>query len=120
MGAGVLFMLGVGTRESDIDALLTALERFDQIFRAPDSTRIRIASSKNASYQPLPPIEQILAPRKASLSPSRLVSRKDSENHIAAETIAPCPPGIPLCVPGQKLSKEVIKHIKKQEIRIVS
>jgi arginine/lysine/ornithine decarboxylase len=117
LGTGVLFMLGVGTNQTDIDLLLDALRRFGQssaMERAVDHLPNLDSAGEPTS------IEQVMTPRAAVFAPSHLVARDQAENLIAAECIAPCPPGIPLSVPGQRLTKEVLKQIEKEQIRIVS
>ncbi len=45
----------------------------------------------------------------------------DCENKVCAEAIIPYPPGIPLALPGEVLSKQIIqelKAIKKRKIEV--
>lgn len=41
------------------------------------------------------------------------VELERAEGRIAADSIVPYPPGIPLVCPGERISKEVIEHIKE-------
>jgi arginine decarboxylase len=129
LGDGVLLMLGVGTIEDDIEVLLDALQNFD----AQNDSNNRLASSHNGDgfvfnggsdcrkkYNFPIPIDQVLSPRIASMAPSHQISIADAENLIASECIAPCPPGIPICVPGQRLTKEVLNQIGKDHVRTVA
>ena len=124
LGNGVLFMLGVGTTAHDISLLVDALGGFHNYCALSagndldDSACTTVAASDSSTILPL--IEQAMSPRAAALAPSHLVPRAEAENRIASECIAPCPPGVPLCVPGQKLTKEVLRQIAKERIRIVS
>jgi hypothetical protein len=77
-------------------------------------------SDSGKKYNFPTPIDQVLSPRIASMAPSHQVSIADAENLIASECIAPCPPGIPICVPGQRLTKEVLNQIRKDHVRIVA
>jgi arginine/lysine/ornithine decarboxylase len=119
LGAGVLLMLGVGTSESDVALLIEALNDFERINRFDTAAS---ESSRSEFAQP-PSIEQVMVPRTASMALSEQVAIADAENVVASECIAPCPPGIPLCVPGQRLTKEVLnqitKHRTKDHVRIV-
>jgi len=36
----------------------------------------------------------------------------ESEGQICAETIAPYPPGIPVLLPGERITAEVIEYLK--------
>jgi len=54
---------------------------------------------------------QVLTPAEAWLLPRRELPLEKAEGHIAAELIAPCPPGLALTVPGEVLTEEVVKAI---------
>lgn len=48
--------------------------------------------------------------RRAALeSEKRCSSVKDAEGEIAAETVSSCPPGIPVVIPGEEITKSIIK-----------
>ena len=42
--------------------------------------------------------------RDAFFSPSRSVPFEDSLGHIAAETVCPYPPGVPVLMPGERIT----------------
>ena len=120
VGKGVLLMLGVGTSDEDIDIAVAALRNFDNQCRANERLNRQTAGEDCALIEHPARIEQMINPRVAATAPSHSVPTSQAENQIAAECIAPCPPGIPVCVPGQKLTKEVLKQITKDRVRIVS
>lgn len=111
LGRGVLFLLGIGSQEEDVQHLLQALEALDK-------------EPVNAVFQEPPsfhyPVEQVISPREAFLLPSQVVPTREAVGKIAAECLAPCPPGIPICVPGQKVHPEVMNLANVKEIRVVS
>jgi arginine decarboxylase len=137
LGAGVLLMLGVGTNEDDITFLLEALNDFktqtileavndfkalNDFEAANQFERLNKADAQASSVSILaqpPSVDQVMTPRTASMALSEQVAIADAENLIASECIAPCPPGIPICVPGQRLTKEVLNQIPKDHVRIV-
>jgi arginine decarboxylase len=123
LGAGVLLLLGVGTSEADIALLIEALNDFSSLnlldMRISDATISAIATSAEIDLAQPPSIDQVMDPRTASMALSEQVAIADAENFIAAECIAPCPPGIPTCVPGQRLTKEVLNQIAKDHVRVV-
>lgn len=120
LGTGVLLMLGVGTSDEDIDIAIAGLQTFDNQYRASARLNHQVTNEELAHAEHPARIEQMINPRVAATAPSHLVPISQAENLIAAECIAPCPPGIPVCVPGQKLTKEVLKQITKDRVRIVS
>lgn len=66
---------------------------------------------------------QIVRPRSAFHAPGKIVSLKEVENCISKESIMIYPPGIPLIVPGEVFTKELIMRIeeyKKLGVTILS
>lgn len=58
---------------------------------------------------PLP--EQVLTPREAFFSPSELVPLKDAAGRVAAQVLAPYPPGIPVLCPGEVITPEAVGYL---------
>jgi len=56
--------------------------------------------------------EVALTPREAWLAPHRELSLGEATGKIAAELVAPCPPGLALTVPGEVLTPEVIARLR--------
>lgn len=54
-----------------------------------------------------------MKPRDALFSESRFVKLSDALNMICAETISPCPPGIPVVMPGEVISQEVVSILEQ-------
>lgn len=57
----------------------------------------------------LPPL--IMSPRQAFYSEKKAVSFEDAVGEIAAEAVMIYPPGIPLCIPGERITSETIAEI---------
>lgn len=63
---------------------------------------------------PPPPVpEQVLLPRQALFAPREVIRLADSEGRIAAEQIAPYPPGVPVVAPGERLTKKHLVYLQK-------
>ena len=58
---------------------------------------------------PVPP--QRLTPREAAMAEYRSVWLQEAQGLIAGEAITPYPPGIPLVLPGEELTAEVLAWI---------
>ena len=58
----------------------------------------------------LPPTR--MSPREAFFSPHETVSVKDAIGRISTEIIAPYPPGIPVLVPGEEITKRTIEELR--------
>ncbi len=53
-----------------------------------------------------------MTPRDAFYSDSELVSVNDSAGHVSTEIVTVYPPGIPLLVPGEEISREAIDYLQ--------
>jgi arginine/lysine/ornithine decarboxylase len=70
-----------------------------------------------------PPLPQlILNPRQATFRSARRVPLIEARDEVCAEQIIPYPPGIPLLMPGEVISAEMINYVqylRRQRIKIV-
>ncbi len=118
LGQGLLFFLGIGSQQKDIDLLLTALDEY--CLTNNDSPIKAVAYNGNANLTKKPhPIEQIISPREAFFMPSHVVSPATAIGEIAADVYAPCPPGWPALVPGQKITEELLSFKNIKSVRII-
>lgn len=102
LGTGCLLMFGVGSVAEHVDFLISALETF----------KIKKEDQEQAAMSaPMIP-EQIFSPRDVLLMPLEVVPAKASAGRVAAECIAPCPPGFPLCVPGARIDSSFISNLE--------
>jgi arginine decarboxylase len=56
--------------------------------------------------------EQVMTPRDAFYGPAEMVSLEESPGRLAAEFVTPYPPGIPLFVPGERITAEIADYLK--------
>ena len=69
------------------------------------------STSPTLSLPPIPPT--VLTPRAALNSRAEAVSIADATNRTCAEYVIPYPPGIPLVVPGESLTTEVLEALQQ-------
>jgi arginine decarboxylase len=112
LGRGVLFLMGIGTITEDVADLAKVLVDFHT--HNPDT-----GNSAEQGVWHFTEIEQVLSPRQAFMSPSHVVPVHEAIGRIAAECVAPCPPGIPVCVPGQRIHPEVMNLTSVKNLRVV-
>lgn len=60
----------------------------------------------------LQPNAQAMPLRQATLAPWEQVCPEDAVGRIAASTVAPCPPGIPLVIPGERIGLDMADCLK--------
>ena len=56
--------------------------------------------------------EVVTAPREAFLGESESVAVDDSVGRVSAEAIAGYPPGIPVLLPGERITDDVIEYLR--------
>lgn len=99
----ILALIGPGTVRKDIDNLIEALNKLSELHYSQKKKRI---PKYNYSFPTL-----AINPRDAFDSPYKTIKLKDSIGEISAETIMIYPPGIPLVIPGERITKDVIRLI---------
>jgi lysine decarboxylase len=57
-------------------------------------------------------LETVELPRDAFFGPVEVVRTQDAVGRIGAEQVTPYPPGIPVIVPGERISAEVIDYLR--------
>lgn len=72
---------------------------------------VREALPVPPALPPLPPVKTGL--RAALFAPAETVSLESASGRIAAGTACPCPPGIPVVMPGEEVTKDVIDFLRK-------
>ena len=111
-----LLLFTVGSKEKDITILCNALRKISDKYYDPNVT---YENHRYMSHFP----ELVLTPREAYQAPLKVVKLQNALNKIAKETIMIYPPGIPLIVPGERFTQEVIDELayyRKIKANIVS
>lgn len=118
LGAGVLILLGLKSTPADIDLLIAAASSIEADYRLSGRGTGQPHSDENIHKPPFCP--QQLNPRQAFFAESILIPAAEAEGKIASDWIAPCPPGYPILVPGQKITREIIEFLETStSIRVV-
>ena len=102
--ANLLFLITYADDERTISGLVDALKKLSSYRRKISPKSFLIPNSK---FQ-----IAFLSPRETFYAPVEVVALKKAVGRICAEEITFYPPGIPLLMPGEKISSEVIEAIK--------
>ena len=103
----------VMTSDSDLERLLSALERLrDIVVRSPEPEDTDAAP-------PLRP-EKAMTLRQAALSPHVTVAAARSAGMICGEAATPYPPGVPAVMPGEIISREAAELLVSSGVMTVS
>lgn len=111
-GVSVIFILTPFNSEEELNRLARAIAEFSAgtpligvggDFLTPDSLPVRD-----------------LPPREALLRPSECVPVKESAGRTAAETACPCPPGVPVVMPGERIDEKCVNILLKTGIQHIN
>ncbi len=110
----LIAIMGIGSTRSDVDKLVNALEEIDKKYHGE-------AKNWNRNLPSLT-TEMVMNPRDVFLSKSsRRVPLKKAAGQISAQTLTPYPPGIPILIPGERITQEVCDYLfelSQQDIRV--
>lgn len=103
-----LVLLTIGATHSKLIRLYNALKKLDDgiVHLSPAKP-----ASRNTIPEVIPPISLAVLPTKAFFGPRKAVPYTRSVGMISATLVTPYPPGIPLLVPGQRISQEHIDFL---------
>jgi arginine/lysine/ornithine decarboxylase len=113
--AHLICSITIADTGSKIDALLSALRDIAQKY---DGTTPPDRLELNPPSVP----QMILTPRQAAFRATRRVPLIEARGEACAEQVIPYPPGIPLLMPGEVISAEMIDYVQyllRQRIKIV-
>ena len=101
----ILLLFTIGTRAKDVDKLVAALKKISSNYYVDN-----VVYPQHHFQNHIP--ELVIRPREAFHSELKIVSLDDALNCISKEMIMTYPPGIPLIIPGERFSREIIDQIK--------
>ena len=98
-----LAVLSLGDRPEDIDALVQALKKLVE-----GEKREKLPYAKKNLHNP----DVIVSPRNAFFSRKKRVQLSLSPGEISGESIMSYPPGIPIVIPGERITLQMVEHIE--------
>ncbi len=100
----ILAIVSLGDTEESLTTLVDALEDIAINRKKPEPITLVTAVLHNPQI--------IVSPRDAYYAKKHVVSLDDAVGEISGESIMTYPPGIPVVTPGERISKEIVEHIK--------
>lgn len=100
VGHVVCIMTCADSRQ-DVDRLERALEEL----ALPDRPRMFL--------EPPPPARQVCSMRQALFAPVEHLDLEQAEGRVAAQGVAPYPPGVPVIAPGEAVDKKLLSYLRK-------
>lgn len=103
----ITLLITIGANASKLNRLYLALENIERSSGNLSTSPINDVWSDSSLR--LSPIKFL--PRQAFFSDGTLIPLRQSEGKISASMIVPYPPGIPILVPGQLITKEIVERL---------
>ena len=104
----VLFFLSVFHEKEDIDYLV---DKYFEIKKKLPKFVDKLYRENNKTFK-LSQSKQFINPQIAFFSPFELVNLDEAEGYISADYFALCPPGFPITIPGQIITRDIIKKLQ--------
>lgn len=109
----VLFITSIGTSKKDLMALTNALVEIAQEINGCNVVSEGAEDgSLDYNFRTFK-LKKLLKPSEAIHCPKILVDLEESIDQIAGEFIVPYPPGVPIVVPGEVISEQVVNYIEE-------
>ena len=102
----ILFLVTMGTCESHFDYLQHVIVKMRDVIGPPESGLFFAEATQAITGQP------VVSPRDAALCDGELIPLEKAEGRIASQLLVPYPPGIPLFLPGVRITREMIGIIQ--------
>jgi arginine decarboxylase len=104
------FVVTIGNTEAEIDRALAAFRDLETRRSSPANT----AHSADVVITTLQTLsEPAIRPRDAFFALSETIALADSRDRLSADTLCPYPPGIPLLIPGERISPAAIEALER-------
>lgn len=100
----VMGVLAIGTTKKHIDQLIKALKDISKKHYSPKGKKPPHVYDSSFPYM-------IIRPRAAFHAPGKVLPLEEVEGEVSKEQIMMYPPGIPLIVPGEVWSKELVNKV---------
>lgn len=112
-GSYVIAMTGPGDKQEGMDRLVAALEEIDHRLLRKEEEQDR-KEAKSVSYK-MVPLEQVLSSYEAGKQNEKSVKWEESTGETSLEYVYLYPPGIPMIVPGERITSTIVEKMVQYE-----
>ena len=102
------FIISLGNTKTDIETLVQTLNNLTQIPHLTNREKI-CKSKKDTIIAP----SMCISPREAFFADSEILPFEKTLERICAEIICPYPPGIPVLMPGELITKSALEYLQE-------
>lgn len=104
----VVLAVSLGTHPADLDQVAAAFEHLARSAAAAATA----TDTVSGDWAQTPALEMAMAPREAYFAPTENVPLARAAGRVGAELVCPYPPGIPLVVPGSRVTAEALAALQ--------
>lgn len=105
----VTLVVSIGNTTDDIDRCVSGFEMLAKRLRGPRAVTSQLFHM--FALQTPPMGRQVLVPRAAFFARKTRVPVPESTGKISGESVIPYPPGIPILVPGEEITPEIVEYL---------
>ncbi|MEI7474837.1 MAG: aminotransferase class V-fold PLP-dependent enzyme [bacterium] len=102
---GILALSNIGNTEKELDYFTECIIKIAQ------NNYHDLSYLENTKYMPFHTPETVYTPRQAFTKQKEKIAVDYSIGRISAEVIALCPPGIPVLIPGERITEEHLPYL---------
>lgn len=102
----ILFLVTAGTVEEHFDYLFQVCRQMSHTIGVPQQNAMDLSIEKAIAGQ------AVVLPRDAALCDGELVELQETEGRICSQLLVPYPPGIPVFIPGLRITRAMIDLIQ--------
>lgn len=100
----LIAIMGIGSDKSDVVALVNALKDISKKYKGTQKNWILKIPSLST--------EMVMTPREVFLSHDiKKIPLNKAVGHVSAQTLTPYPPGIPVVIPGERITQEICNYL---------
>ncbi|MGE4385562.1 MAG: aminotransferase class I/II-fold pyridoxal phosphate-dependent enzyme [Endomicrobiaceae bacterium] len=101
----LIAIMGIGSDRDDVEKLVGALKDISKKYKGNQKNWILKIPSLAT--------EMVMTPREVFLSHDiKKIPLAKSVGHVSAQTLTPYPPGIPVVIPGERITKEICDYLQ--------
>ncbi|KAL6292434.1 hypothetical protein ACE6H2_000576 [Prunus campanulata] len=104
----ITFAMNLGTCREHVQRLVLGIKHLAATCASTPAAKRKVEGGNSALFAD---IETSLIPRDAFFSGKRRVSIENSLGEVCGELICPYPPGIPVMVPGETITKKALDYL---------
>lgn len=106
------FVVTIGNTDADIDRALAAFRDLEALRSPVDPNASPKTHTTPSPQLPAQLTEPAIRPRDAFFRSSETIALADSRDRLSTDTLCPYPPGIPLLIPGERITQTAIDALQ--------